>query len=60
VLHGTHDPLVPVANVAFMQTQLRGARELRTVLLEGANHFLPWNAVATVREALRDALESGC
>lgn len=60
IVHGTADDLVPVANVPFMQAHLSGARCVKTVLLEGANHFLPWNAEARVREAIAMALEPAC
>ena len=60
IVHGTRDDLVPVANVDFMQANLGGARCVRTILLEGHNHFLPWNSAATVREAVRMALEPAC
>ena len=60
IVHGTRDDLVPVANVAFMQARLSGARCVQTVLLEGQNHFLPWNAEAAVRDALRAALGQAC
>lgn len=60
IVHGTADDLVPVANVPFMQARLSGARCVQTVLLEGANHFLPWNAEARVREAIAQALEPAC
>ena len=60
IVHGTKDDLVPVANVAFMQAHLTGARCVKTVLLEGQNHFLPWNSEATVREAIRMAMEPLC
>lgn len=60
IVHGTKDPLVPVANVPFMQAHLTGARCVETVLLEGQNHFLPWNSEATVREAIRMAMEPSC
>ena len=60
IVHGTKDPLVPVANVPFMQAHLTGARCVKTVLLEGQNHFLPWNSEATVREAIRIAMEPSC
>ena len=58
IVHGTADDLVPVANVAYMQERFSGARCITTVLLEGQNHFLPWNSEGAVREALRVALES--
>ena len=60
IVHGTKDDLVPVANVPFMQAHLSGARCVKTVLLEGQNHFLPWNSQAVVREAIRTAMEPGC
>lgn len=60
IVHGTHDDLVPVANVPFLQSRLRGARCVRVVLLEGRNHFLPWNSEAAVRDAISAALEPAC
>jgi pimeloyl-ACP methyl ester carboxylesterase len=60
IVHGTADDLVPVANVAYMQAHFSGARCVSTVLLEGQNHFLPWNSEGAVREALRVALEPTC
>ena len=60
IVHGTQDSLVPVTNVAFMQARLTGARCLKTVLLEGQNHFLPWNSEATVRDAIRMVMEVSC
>lgn len=60
IVHGTADDLVPVANVAFMQARLTGARCVRTTLLEGRNHFLPWNSADAVRDALLEALNPSC
>jgi pimeloyl-ACP methyl ester carboxylesterase len=60
VVHGTQDDLVPVANVPFMQAQITGARCLQTMVLEGRNHFLPWNAEDRVRQAIAAALEPAC
>lgn len=60
IVHGTKDDLVPVANVPFMQARLTGARCVKTVLLEGQNHFLPWNSIAVVRQAIAWALEAPC
>lgn len=60
IVHGTADDLVPAANVAYMQARFSGARFISTVLLEGQNHFLPWNCEGAVREALRVALERSC
>ena len=52
IVHGTQDDLVPFANVAYMQAELVNARCHKLMVLEGQNHFLPWNAEATVREAI--------
>jgi pimeloyl-ACP methyl ester carboxylesterase len=56
ILHGDQDSLVPVANVPFMQKHLTGTRELKTALLPGRNHFLPWNSQPEMREAIAWAL----
>jgi pimeloyl-ACP methyl ester carboxylesterase len=60
IVHGTKDDLVPVANVAFMQAHLTGASCVKTILLEGRNHFLPWNSADVVRDAVRMSLEPAC
>ncbi len=58
IVHGTLDDLVPFANVAYMQAQLAGVKTLKTVVLEGQNHFLPWNSEAQVRQAVQWAVSS--
>lgn len=60
IVHGTKDDLVPVGNVPFMQSHLTGSRCVKTVLLEGRNHFLPWNSADAVRDAVRLAMEEAC
>jgi pimeloyl-ACP methyl ester carboxylesterase len=60
IVHGTQDDLVPLANVPFMQSHINSASCLKTVLLEGQNHFLPWNSEAVVRQAIAQALEPAC
>jgi pimeloyl-ACP methyl ester carboxylesterase len=60
IVHGSLDDLVPVANVHFMQARLTGASCLKTVLLEGRNHFLPWNSEAEVRQAVELARDLAC
>ncbi|MBX3653005.1 MAG: alpha/beta hydrolase [Ramlibacter sp.] len=60
IVHGTADPLVPVANVPFMEAHLTGPRCRETRLLDGVNHFLPWNSEPVVREALQWALAPPC
>lgn len=60
IVHGTQDDLVPVENVAFMQARLSGARCVDTVLLDGRNHFLPWNSAPDVRAAVALSLRPDC
>lgn len=55
IVHGTADDLVPVENVPFMQARLRSARCLATRLLDGGDHFLPWNSAAVVRAVMVQA-----
>ena len=57
IVHGTSDDLVPVANVGFMKRSFNGAASIETKLLEGHNHFLPWNSVVHVNDAIHRALE---
>jgi hypothetical protein len=51
--------LVPFANVAYMQDKLTGSSQVKTMVLQGQNHFLPWNSESSVREALSWALHAG-
>jgi len=52
LLHGTADSLVPVDNVAFMAAHLGGAEPLRIVLVEEADHFLPWDHYELLKRQL--------
>jgi pimeloyl-ACP methyl ester carboxylesterase len=60
ILHGTRDANVPYANVAFARRRLTGACQVLVTTLDGADHFLPWNAEAAVRAAVREAVEATC
>lgn len=60
IMHGTKDDLVPFANVAFMQARLSGAACIETRVLEGRNHFLPWNSQVQVREAIAQMAALTC
>jgi pimeloyl-ACP methyl ester carboxylesterase len=60
VVHGSLDDLVPVGNVPFIQAQITGTRCLQTMVLEGRDHFLPWNSEDLVRQAIAAALEPAC
>jgi pimeloyl-ACP methyl ester carboxylesterase len=55
MLHGDRDPLVPVENVAWLETQLTvlGKSGLFSkIILPGANHFIPWEHPADVERAI--------
>lgn len=56
VIHGTHDALVPVANVQFIRNKMKRAASMNTTLLRGRNHFLPWNSAETVRAIMGRAI----
>jgi pimeloyl-ACP methyl ester carboxylesterase len=60
IVHGTHDDLVPVANVAYAESMLTGSACVTTLLLDGRNHFLPWNSADRVRDAIHRASASSC
>ncbi|HYD64119.1 alpha/beta hydrolase [Azospirillum sp.] len=54
LLHGTKDPLVPYANMAFTAERLTGSRLVRCVPVPDADHFLPWSHAALLRDAVTD------
>ncbi len=56
VLQGEKDPLVSVKNVDFMKEKMINAK-LDIKVLEGTNHFLPWNSKDHVDERIRTAVE---
>ncbi|MEO0410695.1 MAG: alpha/beta fold hydrolase [Pseudomonadota bacterium] len=45
VLHGSEDELVPAENVAFMKRQYQPSALCSIEMIEGQNHFLPWNEI---------------
>ena len=56
VVHGTADPLVPVANIGYLQRTLKNA-SLETLVLENADHFLPWHSKPSVDESLQRLID---
>jgi pimeloyl-ACP methyl ester carboxylesterase len=52
IIHGTKDPLVPYANVAFMQKEFVNAKSIDTISIKNANHFIPWEHYDVIRNAL--------
>ncbi len=56
VLQGEKDPLVSVKNIDYMRETMINA-ELDIKILEGVNHFIPWNSKEHVEERIRTAIE---
>lgn len=50
-IHGTKDMLAPFSNVKFSEDHIPVSL-LETVVLEGANHFLPWSHYELVKKVL--------
>jgi pimeloyl-ACP methyl ester carboxylesterase len=60
MLHGTRDQLVPVENVAWLESRLvtLGKTNLfAKIKLPGANHFIPWERPADVAEGIRTLVQ---
>jgi pimeloyl-ACP methyl ester carboxylesterase len=55
IVHGTKDDLVPFENVAFMKTHLTGTKAMDVTVIDGQNHFLPWNSKQQVDAAIAKA-----
>ncbi|WP_428482165.1 alpha/beta fold hydrolase [Pyruvatibacter mobilis] len=58
IIHGTEDNLTPFANVAYMRATMVNA-PLNITVLEGENHFLPWNAKQHIDAAIRRVAAPG-
>jgi pimeloyl-ACP methyl ester carboxylesterase len=52
VVHGTKDPLVPVGNAAYAQKKIVNAASVKLILIQGANHFIPWTKYDTIKHLL--------
>lgn len=52
IVHAPNDSLVPFENVAYMEAAFAPGAIVDVVVLEGKNHFVPWNAEAEVRDAI--------
>jgi pimeloyl-ACP methyl ester carboxylesterase len=60
IVHGDQDDLVPVENVQFLESHLTSASCIETIVIPGQNHFLPWDAQTTVRQAMQMASDRAC
>lgn len=52
VMHGDKDPLVPVANVAFIKQKFVHAKSINITIIAGANHFIPWQHFSEIKKVL--------
>jgi pimeloyl-ACP methyl ester carboxylesterase len=59
IIHGDKDALVPVGNVAFMQSTFIHAQQMTVTILPGANHFIPWQHFTEIKSLLLSLPESG-
>lgn len=52
-IHGKDDTMVPIGNADYMATKFKQSpAQYRDIRLEGKNHFIPWNAMDTIRTEL--------
>lgn len=56
VVHGDRDPLVPIANVSYLQRTLINA-PLETHVLKNVDHFLPWHSKPSVAASLQRLID---
>jgi len=55
IVHGTKDNLVPFANVDFIKKHMTGTKAMDVTVIDGQNHFLPWNSKDKVEAAIAKA-----
>lgn len=51
ILHGKNDQLVPVENAFFGESVMTNT-QVENIILDDANHFLPWNRYETIKYLL--------
>jgi len=52
IVHGSKDTFVPSGNAAFAAKKLVNASSVETTMIEGANHFIPWEHYGTIKKVL--------
>jgi pimeloyl-ACP methyl ester carboxylesterase len=57
IIHGLNDSLVPPENILFLHINLPRHLPVRTMLVEGGDHFLPWTHPERIDHAIRCILE---
>ncbi|MFD1913769.1 alpha/beta fold hydrolase [Halodurantibacterium flavum] len=56
MVQGLSDSLVPPENVSYLRARLPPDLPQRVILVEGADHFLPWTSTSLLEDALGCAL----
>ena len=58
LMHGTLDVLVPFDNLAYAKEKLVNADTVRTLILEGENHFIVWSHKEKIVKEIVSLIES--
>jgi pimeloyl-ACP methyl ester carboxylesterase len=58
IVHAPNDFLVPFKNVEFMLQHFPQDIIVDSIVLEGKNHFIPWNAEPAVRDAIERVISA--
>ena len=56
IVHAPNDSLVPFANVEYMKSHIPNIRDV--VILEGMDHFTPWNSRPAIVDAIRKLVQA--
>ncbi|MCG6122062.1 MAG: alpha/beta hydrolase [Microvirga sp.] len=57
IVHGLDDNLVPVENVLYLRERLSASSQVRLILVEDGDHFLPWTHPEQIEAAVACAIE---
>ncbi|HET9058112.1 MAG TPA: alpha/beta hydrolase [Chitinophagaceae bacterium] len=52
IVHGTKDTFVPVGNASYAEKKLVNAASVETILIQEANHFIPWLKYDLIKNVL--------
>lgn len=52
IVHGSKDTFVPPGNAAYAAKKLVNASSVETTMIEGADHFIPWQHYETIKKIL--------
>jgi pimeloyl-ACP methyl ester carboxylesterase len=51
-IHGDKDPLVTVRNVGYGERKLASNKNIKAIIIPGANHFIPWKHFDVIEKHL--------